>query len=111
MNITIHAECEYLHHRVAAKLFDVLCLEHRRPEFQEWDEMYEETTWIAHARQVMFETVNDCRRQRGLGPVSMAEIILAEQPARGEVDYSAIFALSCANLVIGVVGVFHLRQT
>lgn len=61
---------------------------------------YKGTEWILAECQLMFELVNQERRERRLSPVTMAEIERVERCACGLSDYSSKFALYCAELAI-----------
>jgi len=59
---------------------------------------YTAIAWHVAEMKAMLEAVNDIRRQLGYSPVSLREIIRADSYASGHYDYSAKFALYCAEL-------------
>lgn len=58
--------------------------------------------WVHYEREQMTIAVNAARTNRGLEPVTLADVARVEQQAVGHVDYFAKFALYCAELAIGV---------
>lgn len=61
-------------------------------------EKYPEIGWVVHERQVMFDAVNDERKQRGFDPISITDLVRVETQATGHVDYTRKFALYCSEL-------------
>lgn len=57
-----------------------------------------EPEWVAHERHVALRAVNDIRAGRGAGPASEREVFDIETSASGHFDYTAKFALRCAEL-------------
>lgn len=58
-----------------------------------------ELGWVLYERAQMLEAVNALRKRDGRPPVTEAEILAAETTAYGHIDYTAKFAMNCADLV------------
>lgn len=58
--------------------------------------------WVLHERAVMLAAVNRQRVGGAALPVDEALIVRAEQQAVGHVDYTAKYALYCAEIALGV---------
>lgn len=60
-----------------------------------------ECAWAAFERDVMFREVNRLRTEEGFEPVSIEEVMRVESWACGHLDYTAKFALYCAEMAAG----------
>lgn len=60
-----------------------------------------ELGWVLHEREQMLVAVNRLRSAAGKPAASMEEVLAAERSACGHVDYTAKFAMGCADLVAG----------
>lgn len=58
-----------------------------------------ELEWVAYERNVMTEKTNMLRSRLGLAPVSIDAIRRVEDLACGHIDYTAKYAIGCADLV------------
>lgn len=58
-----------------------------------------ELSWVLYEREQMLTAVNELRSAAGKPAASMEEVLAAETLARGHVDYTAKFAMGCADLV------------
>lgn len=57
--------------------------------------------FVPHEQQGMTNAVNQARTARGLPPVTLEDVQRVEQQAVGHIDYTAKFALYCAELAWG----------
>lgn len=57
-----------------------------------------ECEWASYERKVMHREVNLAREAAGFPPVPLEAVARVEQQAVGHVDYTAKFALYCAEL-------------
>ena len=60
-----------------------------------------ELGWVAFEKDAMLKAVNIERYTRGLPSITRAQITRVENSACGHIDYSAKFAMYCADLVLG----------
>lgn len=58
--------------------------------------------WVHYEREQMTSAVNTARTNRGLEPVTLADVARVEQQAVGHVDYFQKFAFYCSELAIGI---------
>lgn len=58
--------------------------------------------WVTYERERALAGVNWLRHMRDLPPVDMATIVRVEGMAAGHIDYTAKFAVYCADLGYGV---------
>ncbi len=76
-----------------------------RPSRGKWvtdaDVDEEGPAWVFHERRTMFDAVNKERAARRLPPIELKSLLRAENLATGHSDYSAKFALYCAELALG----------
>jgi len=68
------------------------------------NEKFPELEWVVYERQVMFELVNEERKQNGLEPIQIDDVLKVEIQATGHVDYTTKFALYCAELTLQKAG-------
>jgi hypothetical protein len=86
-------------------LYTLMKAQDTRKERQEFivsnnpDEKYPEIGWVVYERQVMLDAVNHERKQLGLDPRPITDIVKVETQATGHVDYTRKFALYCSELV------------
>jgi hypothetical protein len=67
---------------------------HLRPGFVDGD-----LEWVTFERSVMHDATNTIRARYQKPPVSVAEILVAENRACGHIDYVQKYAIGCADLV------------
>lgn len=60
-----------------------------------------ECAWVAVERRAMLAAVNVNRAEFGLPPVDEATVARLERQACGHCDYTAKYALYCAELAVG----------
>lgn len=58
----------------------------------------DEPEWVRYERDVMWQAVNAARSERGEPAVLLADILRIENSACGHSDYTAKYALGCAEL-------------
>jgi hypothetical protein len=61
----------------------------------------QEVGWVLYERAVMLAATNRWREVNHLPPVDEAVVRQAEDHATGHVDYTAKFALYCAEIAVG----------
>ena len=58
-----------------------------------------EFDWVTYERNMMYLSTNTYRKQRKLPPISLEQIKIAENSAKGHIDYYNKFPLYCTELV------------
>ena len=58
----------------------------------------DEPEWVRYERDTMWQAVNAARADHGLPPALLTDILRAENSAVGHSDYTAKYALYCAEL-------------
>ncbi len=57
--------------------------------------------WVVYEREQMLIAVNQERAERGLPPVDLRSVALADRCASGHVDYASKYALYCTEIALG----------
>jgi hypothetical protein len=70
-----------------------------RREFLPQPDGTQELGWVLYERGQMLTAVNDLRALAGKQPVDLEDVLSAELRASGHIDYTAKFAMGCADLV------------
>ncbi len=85
---------------IIADLKDVLTM--ASTQRSKRDELVDgEPGWVLYERMQMLAAVNDWRAVLGLPPADVAAVERIESSACGHIDYTAKYAIGCAEIALG----------